>query len=317
MKNHVNALIVAGVIITSTGCTAQTGITENDLIGNWIEIMPVNVQFTQGVTLQKEGVASSIGMATLKYESWELKDGKSLILNGQSIGNRQTISFSDTLSVISLQNDTLTLGKGDKYRIQYTRQTDAPQPIGGSDAAMGYTYSNVLKKKIRIFEEGIRVLSTTDPEATQAGYIVFGPDSAEAELFLPENKVLLQKRQRPNGTKVWNMEDDDTYMVEQSEGSWLVSRRGQLLYSTHGTTDALPVTFTTDNGETIETVFYQKSAAAQLTVNGVRTLLIQYRTASGYGYANPLYDLRGKGDEAQLTCLSDGKTINLKEKKDK
>ena len=134
MKNHVNALIVAGVIITSTGCTAQTGITENDLIGNWIEIMPVNVQFTQGVTLQKEGVASSIGMATLKYESWELKDGKSLILNGQSIGNRQTISFSDTLSVISLQNDTLTLGKGDKYRIQYTRQADAPQPIGGSDA---------------------------------------------------------------------------------------------------------------------------------------------------------------------------------------
>ena len=146
MKNHVNALIVAGVIITSTGCTAQTGITENDLIGNWIEIMPVNVQFTQGVTLQKEGVASSIGMATLKYESWELKDGKSLILNGQSIGNRQTISFSDTLSVISLQNDTLTLGKGDKYRIQYTRQTDAPQPIGGSDAAMGYTYSDVEKE---------------------------------------------------------------------------------------------------------------------------------------------------------------------------
>ena len=76
MKNHVNALIVAGVIITSTGCTAQTGITENDLIGNWIEIMPVNVQFTQGVTLQKEGVASSIGMATLNMKAGSLRTAK-------------------------------------------------------------------------------------------------------------------------------------------------------------------------------------------------------------------------------------------------
>ena len=60
----------------------------------------------------------------------------------------------------------------------------AEAPIGASDAAQGYTYSKVLDKKIRIFEEGARVLSATDPQATMAGYVVFPSDSSKAEVFL-------------------------------------------------------------------------------------------------------------------------------------
>ena len=48
--------------------------------------------------------------------------------------------------------------------------------------------------------------------------------------------------------------------------------------------------------------------------NGVYSLLRQYRTASGYGYKNPVFDLRGKGQEAVLTTLSDGSRLALKEK---
>ena len=53
---------------------------------------------------------------------------------------------------------------------------------------------------------------------------------------------------------------------------------------------------------------------AQLLVDGTYSLLKQYRTASGYGYKNPIYDLRGKGQEATLTNLMDGKKTQLKEK---
>lgn len=57
---------------------------------------------------------------------------------GESIGNGQTIQFCDTLNIIALQNDMLTLGKGEMYRIEYRRVQENTTPlIGGSDAAWG------------------------------------------------------------------------------------------------------------------------------------------------------------------------------------
>ena len=137
---------------------------------------------------------------------------------------------------------------------------------------------------------------------------------SQIELFLPDDKVVLDRRQRPDGTSVWNQEDDDTYLVEQSEGKWLVSRRGLLLYATEGMEDALQATFLTDDNQEIQAVFYQRAGVVQLMFDTEKILLKQYRTASGYGYSNPLYDLRGKGREALLTRLSDGKKYALKEK---
>lgn len=315
MKHKETMLALSAILLAASACMSVKGIAENDLLGQWIEVMPVNRNFVQGITLSEGGEATSIGMATLQYESWKLLDGEKLILEGKSIGNGQTIAFADTLSFISLSNDTLTLGKGDMYRIQYVKQADRKMPIGGSDAAMGYTESEVLNKKIRIFEEGTRVLSATDKDATMAGYLVFATDSSKVELFLPEAKTVLDRRQRPDGTAVWNVEDDDTYMVEQSEGNWLVSRRGRLLYATSGMEDALQTAFVTPDNKEVPAVFYQNSGVAQLTLDGESVLLKQYRTASGYGYSNPVYDLRGKGTEAVLTRLSDKTELALKEKK--
>ena len=42
---------------------------ENLLVGHWVEIMPVNKQIVQGINLNADGTASSIGMETLKYKS--------------------------------------------------------------------------------------------------------------------------------------------------------------------------------------------------------------------------------------------------------
>ena len=104
-------------------------------------------------------------------------------------------------------------------------------PIGGSDAAMGYTYSKVLDKKIRIFEDGMRMLSAVDPQATTAAFAVFPSDSSKVELFMPEETVVLEKRVRPDGTAVWNVEDDDTKNVRLVDGLWTISQRGDLIYA--------------------------------------------------------------------------------------
>ena len=61
----------------------------------------------------------------LKYENWELND-KQITLTGKSIGNGQTIDFNDTLDIIEITPYTMTLGKFDKYRINYYRVEDIP-----------------------------------------------------------------------------------------------------------------------------------------------------------------------------------------------
>ncbi len=106
------------MIATVLASCSSSNKTEQMLVGNWIEVMPVSLDIVEGVTLEKDGKASSIGMHTLLYEKWETKDSK-LMLWGKSIGNGQTIDFIDTLSIVSITPDSLILDKFGKYRITY------------------------------------------------------------------------------------------------------------------------------------------------------------------------------------------------------
>lgn len=130
MKKTMMLAVAAGLLAS---CHTATQKEEREFVGNWLEVMPVNSQFTQGVTLNADGTAASIGMATLKYESWSLADGK-LVLNGKSIGNGQTLDFSDTLDVVSITADSLKLGKNGAYRIDYYRVEEVP--VLGEDKAL-------------------------------------------------------------------------------------------------------------------------------------------------------------------------------------
>ena len=82
--------------------------------GTWLEPRP-GMDGKQGFTLKNDGTATSENMSTLKYEKWETADGK-LILKGKSIGNHTVADFSDTLSIISAGNNTLTLKDGKNTR---------------------------------------------------------------------------------------------------------------------------------------------------------------------------------------------------------
>lgn len=92
-------LLLATVLFA---CSAEKPALE----GAWLEPIPGMPGKMQGFELQKDGRAASVNMATLQYESWE-KDGDTLILRGKSLGNHQTISFTETLKIEQLTNETL------------------------------------------------------------------------------------------------------------------------------------------------------------------------------------------------------------------
>jgi len=159
----------------------------------------------QGMVLEKQGEARSFGTATLRYEAWKIEDSH-LILEGTSIGNGQELPFVDSLDIVSMQEDTLILGMNDAYRKVYVRQPDDRTAIG---------------LKSLTGEEPVRLL--------------FVPDSSTVQLWLsPDRIYALSRRIRPDGTSVWNWEDDDTYQVEKRPDGWGVSRRGKLWYSVSG-----------------------------------------------------------------------------------
>lgn len=102
MKQIALPLFLGGLI----ACSPKTAVNETDLLGNWTEILPPSSNFVQGMTLAKEGKASSIGMATLQY------DGQYMLL-----------SQYRTASGYGYKNTILDLrGKGKEATL--TRNTD-------------------------------------------------------------------------------------------------------------------------------------------------------------------------------------------------
>ena len=113
-----NFALIACLTLGLISCS-NTGYKKK-IPGSWCEPIPGRTQDVQEIKFQKDGKASSINMATLQYKSWKI-NGKTLILEGESTGNRQTLHFSDTLNIIQLDKDQLILKKGVGYQIHYKR----------------------------------------------------------------------------------------------------------------------------------------------------------------------------------------------------
>lgn len=111
MKKFLIIMVATGAL---AGCCSKQIIS---LEGRWVEPIP-GINGVQGIDIQPEGVASSINMATLQYDSWKA-EGDKLILNGRSIGNGQTITFSDTMRIEKLTPDSLILTSGNGYTLRY------------------------------------------------------------------------------------------------------------------------------------------------------------------------------------------------------
>ena len=122
-KSDANGLLLgAPVTVDYTGKlkdgTAATKIatdpTYAEAVGKWTMPDPIA---PEGVMV--EGAARSINMATLVYTSWELQgEADKILLKGQSLGNGQTIDFTQTGMIAKTAdgNYTLTIeGTGTVY----------------------------------------------------------------------------------------------------------------------------------------------------------------------------------------------------------
>lgn len=98
----------------------QNGMPAVEITGNWVEPVPGMPEQFQGMSLMEDGTAQSINMATLQYETWD-KIGNVIFLKGKSLGNGQTIEFTDTLVVASLTADTLKVTRNGQVSA-YARQ---------------------------------------------------------------------------------------------------------------------------------------------------------------------------------------------------
>lgn len=101
----------------------------------------------------------------------------------------------------------------------------------GCIGSAGYTWSEVQKDCIRLWEKGIRLEDVND--GGRSAFIVFSPDSTQAELFFSDGSEteILFRRTTPAGAHVWNIEDDDTKNVRQeADGCWTITRRKSILY---------------------------------------------------------------------------------------
>lgn len=90
------------------------------LLGRWIEQedgMGMGIEFETG------GTARSIGMQTLIFTGWEQLPGNGLKLSGYSIGNGNTITFSEEWEIQELDPDRLTIAQSD-LTLRFRRETE-------------------------------------------------------------------------------------------------------------------------------------------------------------------------------------------------
>lgn len=103
-----------------TSLLAACGGNSTSIVGAWVEPVPGMEGQVQGINIEEGGIASSVNMATLVYESWK-QEGDQLVLTGKSIGNGQTIEFADTMAIKKLTPDSLILDN-QGMEIRYAKQ---------------------------------------------------------------------------------------------------------------------------------------------------------------------------------------------------
>lgn len=118
-KSDANGLLLgAPVTVDYTGklkdgaaaTKIATDPTYAEAVGKWTMPDPIAPEGVMGVEIMVEGAARSINMATLVYTSWELQgEADKILLKGQSLGNGQTIDFTQTGVIAKTADGNYTL----------------------------------------------------------------------------------------------------------------------------------------------------------------------------------------------------------------
>lgn len=98
----------------------------------------------------------------------------------------------------------------------------------GCLTAAGYTWSNLRKECIRLFEVGIRIRPINNTETYEAsGFLVFGSDSSKVELFLPStscSEILKKKADKYENTT-------HEYKLYYTDSTWNLEKHNSVIYT--------------------------------------------------------------------------------------
>lgn len=176
MRHLFVAALTAVCACVVVACSTSNKVSEEELTGLWVQPIP-GQSGVQGVALEKGGKARSINMATLQYDSWKCEE-ETLILNGTSVGNRTSGTFSDTLRIVKLTADSLQLMKGN-FPINYIRSKEEC----GFSANPGEIVEGVIS-----FGHEVRS---------------FRPFGSDTDYWLIDKSGYLQERYKASGQPEW------------------------------------------------------------------------------------------------------------------
>lgn len=95
----------------------------------------------------------------------------------------------------------------------------------GCIGSAGYTWSELKKDCIRPFEVGMKLNGIVDTNKNFAVYVVFSPDSAQAEIFVPhvEGGVLL--------SRIGEEWKNDIFSLKRITGKWSLEDKGEEIFA--------------------------------------------------------------------------------------
>lgn len=96
----------------------------------------------------------------------------------------------------------------------------------GCKGSAGYSWSQLRKECVRIFEGGT-TLTAVDPNNSMAAYVFFSPDKKKAEVFVMDNgtkerSVILKKKKNKYVYK--------SYTLIENTGSYTLLKNAKAIY---------------------------------------------------------------------------------------
>lgn len=104
----------------NVGAVTDAGTNDSQLVGHWVEPIPINTQEVQGIEMMADGTAKSINMATLLYSKWWTKDHQ-LFLIEESQGSGGAFIDTAAYEIVKVDQDSLVLKNNDRT-LRYKKQ---------------------------------------------------------------------------------------------------------------------------------------------------------------------------------------------------
>lgn len=81
------------------------------IVGRWVEPNTIDTERMQGIEINADGTAASIGMATLRFKSWDMTSPQTIVFGLESIGNGASADFTDTFRIETFDGKNLILSQ--------------------------------------------------------------------------------------------------------------------------------------------------------------------------------------------------------------